>query len=164
MLGLVKHTGGTEHRYVHSCAFSLALKQLPSYILRCCTAVFHAASGKDVMFSPLNMWLIFKCTFTYALGQGDAKDQIVCASSIKNSTRLHTRSCYISKTEWNSAENKIIKSSGFNRWRKLLQWTAVLVKIMVALLDTPFGVGLDQNKCPKKIRDLMYLSKENHKP
>lgn len=95
MLGLVKHIGGTAHRYVRSCAFSLALKQIPSYILRCCTAVFHAAYGKDVMFSLLNMWLIFKCTFTYALGQGDAKDQIVCASSIKNSMRLHARSCYI---------------------------------------------------------------------
>lgn len=37
-------------------------------------------------------------------------------------------------------------------------------KIMAALLDTRSGVGLDQNKRVKKIRDLMYLSKENHKP
>lgn len=32
---------------------------------------------------------------------------------------------------------------------------------MMAVLDTQAGVGLDQNKHPKKIRVLMYLSKQN---
>lgn len=124
------------HRYVHSCASSLWLKQLPLYILRSHTAYsYDPCCIWERCQAITYMWLIFKCTFTHIPSHGIAKD-IVCASPTKI-MRRHERLCYMSISECKStAENKVLNSAEFIFLSKLLQWTAALVKVTVTLPDT----------------------------
>lgn len=131
-------------------------------------AVFHAASGKKYYVLTIKcMWRIFKCTFTYMHSwaktcKGD------CASWIKNNIRHYGRSCYVSKAEWGStAEKKVTPSAGFkctNYSSRLLQWSAALLLLTMAVLGTQASVGQDQNKCSKKVRFLHICQSKTQKP
>lgn len=61
-------------------------------------------------------------------------------------------------------KNKVTPSAGLkctNYSSRLLQWLSALLQLVMAVPVTQASVGLDQNKRPKKTRDLMYLSKQN---